>query len=134
MASSPRILLTGAGPVGTVTALAIAQKGLRVTVLETHEVYDEKPRAATTHASTLEMLRDLGIVDEVIRLGLISERFQHWDRTKNELVAEFDYSLIRDETPFPYAVQCESHKLVAIAEQNLRASLIESVRKAQTIG
>ena len=120
MAASPHVLLIGAGPVGTVTALAIAQKGLRVTVLETDAVYDEKPRAATTHASTLEMLRDLGIADEVIRQGLISSRFQHWDRTNNQLVAEFDYSLLRDETPYPYAVQCESHKLVAIAEAKLR--------------
>ena len=38
-------------------------------MLEADERYDEKPRAATTHASTLEMLRDLGIVDEVIRQG-----------------------------------------------------------------
>lgn len=119
-AKTPHVLLVGAGPVGTVTALAIAQKGLRVTVLETDAFYDEKPRAATTHASTLEMMRELGIVDEVIRQGLISERFQHWDRAKNELVAEFDYSLLRDETAFPYAVQCESHKLVAIAEAKLR--------------
>ena len=120
MAASPHVLLIGAGPVGTVTALAIARKGLRVTVLETDAFYDEKPRAATTHASTLEMMGELGIVDEVIRQGLISSRFQHWDRTNNQLVAEFDYSLLKDETPHPYAVQCESHKLVAIAEAKLR--------------
>jgi 3-(3-hydroxy-phenyl)propionate hydroxylase len=113
------VIVVGAGPVGIVTALAIAAQGLDVTVLETDERYDEKPRAATTHASTLEMLRDLGLVDEVIRQGLISARFQHWDRVSRELVAEFDYGLLAGDTPYPYAVQCESHKTVAIAEAKM---------------
>lgn len=116
-----RTIVVGGGPVGMITALAIAQRGLDVTVLEQDERYDEKPRAATTHASTLEMLRDLGIVDEVHRLGLVSAKFQHWDRVDNRLVAEFDYGLLADETPYPYAAQCESHKLVAIAEARLAA-------------
>lgn len=46
MADSPHVLRMDAGPVGTVAVPAIAQKGLRVTVLETDAVYDEKPRAA----------------------------------------------------------------------------------------
>ena len=119
------VVVVGAGPVGTVTALAIASRGIahgvEVTLLEADERYDEKPRAATTHASTLEMLDALGIVDEVIRQGLISARFQHWDRVTSKLVAEFDYGLLKDDTPYPYAVQCESHKLVAIAEAKLAA-------------
>jgi 3-(3-hydroxy-phenyl)propionate hydroxylase len=116
-----RVLVVGAGPVGTVTALAIAARGIEVTVLEADERYDEKPRAATTHASTLEMLETLGIVNDVIGQGLISARFQHWDRVGHRLVAEFDYGLLKDDTPYPYALQCESHKLVAIAEAKLGA-------------
>ena len=116
-----RVIVVGAGPVGTVTALAIASRGIEVALVEADERYDEKPRAATTHASTLEMLETLGIVDEVIRQGLVSARFQHWDRVSGKLVAEFDYGLLKDDTPYPYAVQCESHKLVAIAERALAA-------------
>lgn len=114
-----KVVVVGAGPVGAVTALAIATRGLDVTLLEADERYDERPRAATTHASTLEMLRELGIADDVIRQGLVSARFQHWDHAAGRLVAEFDYGLLADETPYPYAVQCESHKLVAIAEAKL---------------
>ena len=116
-----KVVVVGAGPVGAVTALAIAARGIEVTLVEAEERYDERPRAATTHASTLEMLHELGIVDEVIRRGLVSARFQHWDRAAGRLVAEFDYGLLADETPYPYAVQCESHKLVAIAEAKLAA-------------
>jgi 3-(3-hydroxy-phenyl)propionate hydroxylase len=110
-----QVVVVGAGPVGAVTALAMARKGIAVTVLEADASYDEKPRAATTHASTLEMLADIGIVEEVHRQGLVSPRFQHWDRVTGELVAEFDYARLAGDTPFPYALQCESHKLVKIA-------------------
>lgn len=114
-----KIIIVGAGPVGAVTALAMAQQGIDVTLLETDAVYDDKPRAATTHASTLEMLAQLGIVDEVIAQGLVSPRFQHWDRVSGELVAGFDYACLTSETPYPFALQCESHKLVNIALDRL---------------
>ena len=114
-----RILVVGAGPVGMVTALAFAQRGLEVTILEAEESYDDKPRAATTHASTLDMLDGLGIGAVVVRQGLISERFQHWDRVSEELIAEFDFSMLKGETNHPYAVQCESHKTVNICGAKL---------------
>ena len=41
---------------------------------------NDMPRAATTHAATLEMLADLGMVDEVIERGLVEPLFRIWDR------------------------------------------------------
>ena len=120
MSGAIKVIIVGGGPVGMVTALAMAQRGLQVTVLEADAAYDERPRAASTHASTLEMLASLGLIDEVLRQGLIAPRFQHWDRVSGELIAEFDYARLKDDTPYPYVVQCESHKLVAIAEAKLR--------------
>jgi 3-(3-hydroxy-phenyl)propionate hydroxylase len=114
-----RILVVGAGPVGMVTSLAFAQRGMHVTVLEAEEIYDDKPRAATTHASTLDMMDSLGIGAEVVRQGLISKRFQHWDRVSGKLIAEFDFSMLEGETNHPYAVQCESHKTVNLCAAKL---------------
>ncbi len=113
------VLVVGGGPVGMVTALAMAQRGMRVTILEAEETYDDKPRAATTHASTLDMMDSLGIGAEVVRQGLISERFQHWDRVSGELIAAFDFAVLKGETNHPYAVQCESHKTVNICAAQL---------------
>jgi 3-(3-hydroxy-phenyl)propionate hydroxylase len=121
MSKTLRVALIGAGPVGAVTALALARQGFDVTVLEAEAAYDEKPRAATTHASTLEMLAELGLVDEVLAQGLVSAKFQHWDRVTGEMVAEFDYGRLADVTAYPFAVQCESHKLVRIALGHLTA-------------
>ena len=79
------------------------------------------PRAATTHAATLEMLDGLGMVDEVIARGLVEPLFRIWDRPSRQIVAEFDFGMLKDETPYPFAVQCEQHKLAGMAIERLKA-------------
>jgi len=44
-----RIIIAGAGPVGVVSALALARHGYAVTLLEADAVIDDNPRAAATH-------------------------------------------------------------------------------------
>jgi len=119
--ASERILIAGAGPVGAVTALALAQRGFPVTVLEAEARVADAPRAATTHPATLELLADLGLAEDVIRLGLTARTFQFRDRPSGALVAEFDHEMLRQDTRFPYVVQCEQHKLARLALERLRA-------------
>ena len=115
------ILIAGGGPVGFITALALARQGLAVQVFEAEARVMDMPRAATTHAATLEMLARLGMVDEVIERGLVEPLFRIWDRGSKTIVAEFDFGRLKDETPYPFAVQCEQHKLAAMAIARLRA-------------
>jgi 3-(3-hydroxy-phenyl)propionate hydroxylase len=115
------ILIAGGGPVGVIAALALARQGLPVQVFEAEAHVNDMPRAATTHAATLEMLEGLDMVDEVIRRGLVEPLFRVWDRTTGRLAAEFDFGVIKDETRYPFAVQCEQHKLANMAIERLRA-------------
>ena len=121
MAAEPRILIAGGGPVGIVTALALAQRGFPVTLFEAEARINDAPRAATTHPATLELLAGLGLSEEVIRRGLIARTFQFRDRPSGELIAEFDHETLRQDTRFPFVVQCEQHKLARIALERLRA-------------
>jgi 3-(3-hydroxy-phenyl)propionate hydroxylase len=114
------ILIAGGGPVGFVTALALARQGLPVHLFEAEACINRTPRAATTHAATLEMLEGLGMIEEVIRRGLVEPLFRVWDRRTKEIVAEFDFGRLRDETPYPFAVQCEQHKIAGMALERLR--------------
>ena len=113
------ILVAGGGPVGVITALALARQGLPVHVFEAEDRVNDSPRAATTHAATLEMLAELGLVDDVIRRGLIEPLFRVWDRASGEMVAEFDFELLKADTRFPFVVQCEQHKLATMAIERL---------------
>src|ERR1700722_13914999 len=122
MASQRPILIAGAGPVGVIAALALTRQGFDVEVFEAEERVNDNPRAATTHAATLEILEDLGLVDEVIRRGLIEPKFRIWDRASRELIVEFDFGALKSDTRYPFVVQCEQHKLANMTIERLADS------------
>jgi 3-(3-hydroxy-phenyl)propionate hydroxylase len=113
------IVVVGAGPVGTIAALACARAGHRVTLLEAEQRIDDSPRASTTQPPTLEILAGLGLIDDTIAQGLVARTFQFWDRPTLRLVAEFDFERLRGKTAHPYVVQTEQHKLVRMGLDRL---------------
>jgi 3-(3-hydroxy-phenyl)propionate hydroxylase len=114
-------IIVGAGPVGTICALALARKGISVVLVEAEHEINRNPRAATTHPATLEMLADLDLIDDVIAQGLVARHFQFWDRITGGKVAEFDHELLKHDTRFPFVVQCEQHKVANLALARLQA-------------
>jgi 3-(3-hydroxy-phenyl)propionate hydroxylase len=120
MPSALPIIIAGGGPVGVVAALALARQGIPVQVFEAEPRVNDNPRAATTHAATLEILDSLGLVDEVIQCGLVEPKFRMWNRESRQLIVEFDFSALKDDTRYPYVVQCEQHKLATMTIERLR--------------
>jgi len=94
---------------------------------------DDSPRASTTQPPTLEILAELGLIDEYIAQGLVSRTFQFWDRPTLRLVAEFDFERLRGETAYPYVVQTEQHKLALMGIARLRAMPNAEVRMATKV-
>ena len=127
------IVVVGAGPVGTVAALACARFGHRVTLLEAHERVDDSPRASTTQPPTLEIIAELGLIDEYIAQGLVARTFQFWDRPRLRLIAEFDFERLRGETAYPFVVQTEQHKLANMGLARLHAMGNATVRMATRV-
>jgi 3-(3-hydroxy-phenyl)propionate hydroxylase len=78
------------------------------------------PRAATTHPATLELLAEDGLAEDMARLGLVAPIFQFWDRPSGELVAQFDHALLKNDTRYPYVVQCEQFKTAKLLLERLR--------------
>ena len=116
---NPRIIIAGGGPVGVVAALACAQYGYAVTLLEAEDRIDDNPRAATTHPSTLELIARVGLIDQFIGEGLVARFFQFWDKPSRTKIVEFDHAILRDETPYPFVVQTEQHKLARMGIERL---------------
>lgn len=117
---NPHVIIAGAGPVGVVAALACAQHGYAVTLLEAESEIDRSPRAATTHSSTLEMIAGVGLIEPFIREGLVARYFQFWDKPSRTRIVEFDHDVLRDETPYPFVVQTEQHKLALMGIERLK--------------
>ena len=118
---------------GTVAALACARFGHDVTLLEAEERIDDSPRASTTQPPTLEILAELGLIDDYIAQGLVARTFQFWDRPQLRLIAEFDFEQLRDETVYPFVVQTEQHKLALMGIARLRAMANATVRMADRV-
>ena len=127
------ILIAGAGPVGVVAALACAQYGYKVTLLEAESGIDDSPRAATTHPSTLEMIARVGLIDQFIQAGLVARYFQFWDKPSRTKIVEFDHDTLRGETPYPFVVQTEQHKLARMGIERLKSFADAEVRFATRV-
>jgi 3-(3-hydroxy-phenyl)propionate hydroxylase len=119
--NSRPILIAGGGPVGIITALALAQRGVPVRLFEAAEAVNEAPRASTLHPATLEMIAAIGLLDDVVAQGLVARTFQFWDRPTRGVVAEFDHAILKNDTPYPFVVQCEQHKIAKMGLERLKA-------------
>jgi 2-polyprenyl-6-methoxyphenol hydroxylase-like FAD-dependent oxidoreductase len=65
---STRCCIVGGGPAGIVLGLLLARAGVPVTVLEKHKDFLRDFRGDTVHPSTLELLRDLGLLERFLQL------------------------------------------------------------------
>lgn len=111
--TTPAIVVVGAGPVGLTAALTLTRRGIPVTVLEQGDELATESRASTFHPPTLELLRDLGVLDALLQRGIVASTFQYRDRGGGE-IATLDLAVLAEDTPFPFRVQCEQSKLTPI--------------------
>jgi 2-polyprenyl-6-methoxyphenol hydroxylase-like FAD-dependent oxidoreductase len=67
MTSDLDLVIAGGGPAGMMAGLLFARAGCRVEVLEKHADFFRDFRGDTVHPSTLELLRELGVLDEFLK-------------------------------------------------------------------
>src|SRR5262245_15289820 len=60
--------IAGGGPAGMMLGFLLARAGVEVVVLEKHPDFLRDFRGDTIHPSTLEVIRELGLLDEFLKL------------------------------------------------------------------
>src|SRR5262245_48053896 len=65
---STRCCIAGGGPAGMMLGLLLARAGIDVVVLEKHADFLRDFRGDTIHPSTLELMGELGLLDEFLKL------------------------------------------------------------------
>src|SRR5258708_17016812 len=135
MAKPDPVVVIGAGPVGLCLALALAQQDVAIVLVEAlsdDNFLDQVPRAGSNHPTTLEFFDRIGLYAKMEPRGLIAPKFQYWDRQDNALIAEFDHALLKDDTRFPYVLQCERIKIIEEALNLARAQPNIELRMSTT--
>src|SRR5689334_16514751 len=108
-------------------ALALGRQGIPVIVCEAGRTLARDLRAGTFHPPTLEMMAPYGITERMLEIGI---RVRHWqvrDR-RGEFVAQFDLDMLAEDTPYPYRLHLEQHRLTPIQLDMLRHDTGADVR------
>src|SRR5436190_3529625 len=132
---SERVIVVGAGPVGLCLSLALAQAGVEVCTIEAlgeDNFLEQLPRAGTNHPATLELYERIGLCAKLEPRGIIAPLVHYWDRREHRLIAEFDHAHLKDDTRFPYVLQCERIKIVEEALKLAKAHPAIDLRLATT--
>jgi 3-(3-hydroxy-phenyl)propionate hydroxylase len=119
MQKKPQVIVAGAGPVGLLTALALADRGVPVLVLEAEPALTIDLRAGTYHPPSLEMMAPYGITAEMHKTAIKVPRWQIRDR-RHGVIVEWDLGEIADLTPYPYRLHLEQHRLTPIILAKLK--------------
>src|SRR5213596_2222274 len=62
-----RCVIVGGGPAGMMAGYLLARAGVEVAVLEKHADFNRDFRGDTIHPSTLELMHELGLLDEFLK-------------------------------------------------------------------
>lgn len=117
---TPHVVIVGAGPVGLTAALLLGHKGIKVTVFEAGADISHELRASTFHPPTLDMMAPFGITAQMLAAGLTCPTWQIRMHPSGDR-AVFDLSVLRDDTDYPYRLQCEQSKYCEFVLSAVRA-------------
>ena len=99
--STTDVLVVGAGPTGLFLAMWLARLGVTVRIIDKAAEHGTASRALVVHARTLELYRQLGIADAVVKQSLRFDTANLWvaNRRVGHVVLG---DLGRGLSPFPY--------------------------------
>ncbi|MET8121610.1 NAD(P)/FAD-dependent oxidoreductase [Micromonospora sp. NPDC005189] len=108
------VVVLGGGPVGMVTALALARRDIPVIVLERgHDEVQSEWRGSTVHPPTTELLDELDLAAPLLKDAVRVHRLDYRDLELTESAC-FSYEVLEGETRYPFRLQYEQYKLIRL--------------------
>ena len=107
--TTTQVCIIGGGPAGVVSAYLFALRGVPVVLLEGKPDFDREFRGDTLHASSLELLDQLGLVEEVLQQA--TSKLQGLSLTFTDKVMTLaDFSAM--DSKFPYVAIIPQEKFL----------------------
>jgi 2-polyprenyl-6-methoxyphenol hydroxylase-like FAD-dependent oxidoreductase len=132
-AETTEVVLVGAGPTGLTAAIRLAELGVPHVLLDAAAEPTRTSKAALVHASTLELLAELGAGDELVAAGRTVRHIVVTDR--GQLLTRIDLTDIPSRYPFALGVPQSTTervllgRLAALGGAVRREHRVEAVRQ-----
>src|SRR3954453_490667 len=112
----PEVLVAGAGPVGLMAALVLAEQGIQVQIVDQEKRPAARSYALALHPQSLRLLDEVGLADELLARAHRIERLAFYEGMERR--AELDFTALPAE--FPY---------IAVLPQQILEGTLESALK-----
>ncbi len=126
------VLVAGAGPTGLVLALWLARQGVGVRIVDKTAGPGTTSRAVVVHARTLELYRQLGLADEVVKAGTPNPGINLWVRGKRRAHIEFG-DAGAGLTPYPFILVFPQDRHEKLLIEHLRDLGVEVERNTELL-
>jgi 2-polyprenyl-6-methoxyphenol hydroxylase-like FAD-dependent oxidoreductase len=110
------VLVVGAGPVGLLTAIVLAEAGIEVRIIDREERTAARSYACALHPRTLKLLEGMGLAAPVLEAGRRLDKIAFYDGAARQ--AEVRLSQLGGA--FPFMVILPQNAFESLLEQRLR--------------
>ena len=76
---STEVLVAGAGPVGMITAILLADNGIRVKLVDKESGTATHSYSCALHPASLQLLAEMGFAEEILNMGRRVETVGFYD-------------------------------------------------------
>jgi 2-polyprenyl-6-methoxyphenol hydroxylase-like FAD-dependent oxidoreductase len=110
------VLVVGAGPVGLLAAVLLAEAGIRVRVIDSEERTTTRSYACALHPRVLRLLTRLGLAADLLERGRRVEKVAFYDGPERRA----EISLAQPGSPYPFLLILPQNALEQALEGRLR--------------
>lgn len=92
------VLIVGAGPTGLTMAIELTRHGIPCRIIDKEVGITDKTKALTLQSRTMEIMEDMGLIEEVLETGRVVSGFSFYTEGKRTI----HVSSGELDTPYPY--------------------------------
>jgi 3-(3-hydroxy-phenyl)propionate hydroxylase len=116
--SGKPVVVVGAGPVGLITALGLVRRGVPVTIVDSEPAVVRSPRAMGYHWSSLYILADLGLLDDLIADGFTGQGLRLRVHRTGDYV-DLSTACLQGSVEFPFSLTLGQDRMAEIVLEHL---------------